>query len=823
MHYTGLQQIVQHPASVDAYIRAGFSLVPIPYASKAPVTPKWSLRENALKSQAELPAGWGVGLAHAYSGTMALDIDDYDIARFLLAEHGVDIDALFQDPDAVTIESGRAGHGKLLYAMPFGLVLPSKQIYGPMGAAYNFRCASSTGTTAQDVLPPSIHPSGHPYQWGGRGHWSRLPLLPDALLEVWQSLLAVDRQRTIKASGAPDASWDDVRLALLCLSPDMSRDDWIRVGMALQWAGEQTGQLEHARQLWDDWSAQSTKYPGSHGLESQWRSLRADKPTAVVTMGTFWRMARQAGYRPAAPDVSALFSAQPAPVVILDDMVPVPPAVDLDLFPEVLATRAREVSDAVGCDPLVPLWSGLGAVCAAVDARSRLVLAPGFKVPPVLWLMTIGDPADKKTPGSRPMMSVLHDIEMDDKPLAAKRLMEYSVKENIYLNAKKAFIEWSSSPEAMIPGTQGPAVPEIPVQQPALKLTVTDITSQKLVRNAVTTPQGMLCYLDEMAAWVKKMTDRMSGEDRSAWVVSYESAPYDMDRVGGGAMHCDNLAVSIYGNIQPRVLKESLSSLANDGLLQRFIPAILNPENTRLGNPVPEEFTTKAKWEQTIRTLNALPITEYHLSPDAYKAYRKFQEWYEKVKQEERLAKSGDLFMTAFGKIEGLVGRLVLVFHMIEHPFTPVVETAMVNRVVALAKDYIIPAFRYVFCSPASDSLYRWVKDYILQNCDRQLISMSDIKKSGRVQFEGLNPWQQTTTVLLAMAPLEEARWVMRTDDGEREHQHKAEWLINPQLREKFKEERRKIVAAKQAVQDRIQRTATVKRKVNGYDDAMSE
>lgn len=810
-----------HPSSVDAYIRHGWSLVPIPYRSKAPITPGWNKRENTLRSHVDLPAGGNVGLAHAYSGTMALDIDDYEITAFLLAEHGVDISALFNAPDAVTIDSGRSGHGKLLYAMPFGLTLQSKQVYGPFGAAYNFRCASVSGTTVQDVLPPSTHPdTGMPYRWGGKGHWSRLPVLPAPLLDVWQSLLTRETVRSVPTEGS-DISWDDIRTALAFVSPDCRRKEWIDIGMALHWAASQQGDVDSAYHLWDDWSAQSIKYPGPKATTVQWESFRSDKPTAV-TMGTFWHHARQGGWTPPAPDVSTLFSATATPVVMLDDLQLAPPSLDITLFPPVLATRAREVSDSVGCDPLVPLFSGLGAVCAAVDARSRLTLVEGFKVPPILWLMTIGDPADKKTPGSRPMMGILKEIEIEDRPRHQKAMVEWEAKEAAYAAAKKAFVEFGATPEAML-GATPPPVPELPQPPASLKLTISDITSQKLVRHAAERPGGSLCYLDEMNGWVKKLTDRMSGEDRSAWVVSYESQPYDMDRVGGGSVNVENFAISIYGNIQPRVLKESLTSLASDGLLQRFIPAVLNSENTRLGNPIPDCMTNKAQWDQTIRTIHALPPIDYKLSADAYVQYRAFQAWYESAKKDEKLAGTGDLFMTAFGKLEGTVGRLILLFHILEQPLTHVVESDIVSRVIILAKEYLIPAFRHVFCNEKTDPLYVWVRDYILQNCDRERVAMTDIKRSGRVQFDGMNPWQQSNIIMSAMQMLETAQWVARTDDGSREHLHKAEWIINPALKDQFRDQRRKVIEAKQRILDRIQRTSENKRKVAGYESAMDE
>ena len=124
---TAPQTVQSHPASVDAYIRHGWSLVPIPANTKGPRTPGWNLKQNALKAQGDLPPGYGIGLAHAYSGTMALDIDNWTVTTSLLAEHGIDLQALYDAPDAVVINSGKPGHGKLLYAMPFGAALPSKR------------------------------------------------------------------------------------------------------------------------------------------------------------------------------------------------------------------------------------------------------------------------------------------------------------------------------------------------------------------------------------------------------------------------------------------------------------------------------------------------------------------------------------------------------------------------------------------------------------------------------------------------------------------------------------------------------------------------
>ena len=56
---TAVPSVQQHPASVDAYIRHGWSLVPIPMGTKGPTHKGWNLKDNALKSQSDLPSFTG--------------------------------------------------------------------------------------------------------------------------------------------------------------------------------------------------------------------------------------------------------------------------------------------------------------------------------------------------------------------------------------------------------------------------------------------------------------------------------------------------------------------------------------------------------------------------------------------------------------------------------------------------------------------------------------------------------------------------------------------------------------------------------------------
>ena len=105
--------------NLEEMIGKGFSLVTIPYGQKRPLNKGWNRRENVIGSldQVGQLAGMNIGLAHAYctpSPTCAIDCDDVAEATIWLADHGIDLVALQNAPDAVGIISGKPNSSKLI-------------------------------------------------------------------------------------------------------------------------------------------------------------------------------------------------------------------------------------------------------------------------------------------------------------------------------------------------------------------------------------------------------------------------------------------------------------------------------------------------------------------------------------------------------------------------------------------------------------------------------------------------------------------------------------------------------------------------------------
>ncbi len=82
---------------------------------------------------------------------------------------------------------------------------------------------------------------------------------------------------------------DDIRAMLAQLNPDMSRDKWMQVGMALH--HELAGSLEGFN-LWDEWSRGGTKYGVGQPIERVWESFKREGGK-LVTMATVKKMVAQ--------------------------------------------------------------------------------------------------------------------------------------------------------------------------------------------------------------------------------------------------------------------------------------------------------------------------------------------------------------------------------------------------------------------------------------------------------------------------------------------------------------------------------------------------
>ncbi len=283
------------------YIAAGLALVPIFPREKGPCGIGWNLRENVITNASQLGRlrDMNVGLAHAYctpTPTCALDVDFYDGAVAWFADHGLDLDSYLDDPTALLIRSGKPQSCKALYRLPSGVApLLTVKVRNDKQVLFEFRCATKTGATDQDVLPPSLHPLGHRYSWANPANTdpAYMPVLPDPLLELWKSLLQVPtvgsrsvRQGIQATEDTPRArAW--LQAALQRLSADCDRDQW----RAIVWAILSTG-WEDAPDIAEAWSRTAPDLFTERDFEGVVKSYDPQRED-TITLGTIVHLLRQ--------------------------------------------------------------------------------------------------------------------------------------------------------------------------------------------------------------------------------------------------------------------------------------------------------------------------------------------------------------------------------------------------------------------------------------------------------------------------------------------------------------------------------------------------
>lgn len=291
------------------YVAAGFSLVPIPSGLKGPTNAGWNLQENCVNTVDQCSRIKGnIGLAHTYSGTCVLDFEDFQKSAEWLKQQGIAMADLWNAADAVRISSGRENRGKLLYRLPPGT--KTLKHHNLQQSGIELRCATASGLTVQDVLPPSIHPeTGNAYTWEysdpAVGNWRNPPVLPPAVFEVWKRL---DTSNATFVADAEPMGLTDQNLSeiLHSLDADLPYDQWLKVGMGLHHETRGEG-----FDLWDAWSSAGSTYPGEEKLRAHWNSFGQRADVAYVTAGSLLKLAAENGKR-ISIDCSSEFDILPA-------------------------------------------------------------------------------------------------------------------------------------------------------------------------------------------------------------------------------------------------------------------------------------------------------------------------------------------------------------------------------------------------------------------------------------------------------------------------------------------------------------------------------
>ncbi|WP_108813255.1 YfjI family protein [Loktanella sp. Alg231-35] len=311
----------------------------------------------------------------------------------------------------------------------------------------------------------------------------------------------------------------------------------------------------------------------------------------------------------------------------------------------------------------------LSSASAIVGNARWAVPWEGWKEPPIIWGMLIGDPSSGKSPA---LDAILDPIKAIDNELSA----EYKTARKVWNEkdelAKLVLAQWKIDAKAAIKeGNEQPAKPSgADAGAPPIRgrIRITDTTTEKAADLIRDSWRGLLLSRDELSGWLGSMDRYSGGGDRPFWLEAYGGRSFTVDRKNSPEpIIVDHLSIAILGGTQPDKLDSLLLHSDDDGLLARFLTVF--PAPMPLKRPTVTLGTEKA--QQALERLRKLePITDDKGERRPY--FLHFQEPAQQALQEFRQqcrdweGEVSGLMKSHIGKLPGLAVRVATVLALLD-------------------------------------------------------------------------------------------------------------------------------------------------------------
>ncbi len=355
-----------------------------------------------------------------------------------------------------------------------------------------------------------------------------------------------------------------------------------------------------------------------------------------------------------------------------------------NFIPTDLATALSQLADALNIRPEVCLTSLLVAASALHKTQTELVIcsSQGFSVPPTIFAGLVSESGQKKSP-------ILKAIVR--KPLSILQ----REKREAFLEAQSQYDEEIAAWDKCKHSERADKFADGKPQKPKQRLYYfTHTTGEGLLYQFQAHPdKALLALVDELAGLFASQNKYSGGRgsDRQDILSAFDGAGATVLRADGTKADVDGLLLSIFGTIQPEVLKQLMKDCSDpDGQWARF----LFVNQPLAASELPEEdnvhFDLTDRLLKYYRAIDQLPAQTYRLSTEAYKRYRPVYKQLERL----RVSHPSPGLRAVYSKMEGYIGRLAINLHVL-HELScgkrlpaPEIPRAIMEKAIALAKFY---------------------------------------------------------------------------------------------------------------------------------------
>ncbi|MDP8963587.1 MAG: DUF3987 domain-containing protein, partial [Cyanobacteriota bacterium] len=356
-----------------------------------------------------------------------------------------------------------------------------------------------------------------------------------------------------------------------------------------------------------------------------------------------------------------------------------------DFLPPDLAQPLNRLSEFMSIRPEVGLTSLLVAASSLYKVGTELAInrTQGFTVPPTIFAGLVSESGQKKSPVLKAIVKKpLSVLQREKREAFQKAVADYEDKIAAWDKCKGD--ERSSK------------FPDGKPKKPQQRLYYfTNTTGEGMLYQFQAHPdKALLALVDELIGLFNSQNKYTGGRgsDRQDILSAFDGSGATLLRAEGAKADLDGLLLSIFGTIQPEVLKRLMKDCSDpDGQWARFLfvlqplAAAVLPDEDSGGLDLTERLLTY------YRRIDQLPAREYRLSREAYKRYKSVYDQLERL----RVSHPNAGMRAVYSKMEGYIGRLALNLHVLWQLFSgnelpnQEIPLAIVERAIALVKFYI--------------------------------------------------------------------------------------------------------------------------------------
>jgi len=191
------------------------------------------------------------------------------------------------------------------------------------------------------------------------------------------------------------------------------------------------------------------------------------------------------------------------------------------------------------CAPDDYVAASLLTLAGALMGNAREVRISGWKEPPIIWTVLVGNPSSRKSPAMDPFSEIISTLEAEERDEAG----------------------WDDD--------SGEAVERAAIH-------IDDVTAQAAAQVAEKSPKGLILFRDELSGWWDKFGQH-GGE--AFWLKAFGARSETVRRKNKPPIYIPRLAISVLGGSQPQTLRSFITSKTNRGLAARWLFVCPEPVN----------------------------------------------------------------------------------------------------------------------------------------------------------------------------------------------------------------------------------------------------